>query len=247
MNNTMLKRLLDTADNKAVITDVSIFLNWVIVKSSSSAMSTMLNGMPGLIDPQGMKTYMGDIIGKNALEVASEYLASRETLKRAVGMAALKSILPLPLHLSEGNAIDKHLDFAREHPTCFIGHFMEAEIWRNEGYPVNIIELFPRQGDIHWDNSHAILAEAELVLMTGLTLVNDTFDEVIKRTPKAHLRVIMVPTVPVSPVLFDFGLDQIGGTIIENEELTLNYCRLGGGSIAHAPDGALRKINLLKN
>jgi uncharacterized protein len=246
MNALMLKQILDTAENKSVITEVKIYLNWIIVKSIDYAMSTLFSGMPGLIEPQGMNTYMGDILGKNAIEVAEEYLVSKESLKRAVGMACLKSILPTPLYYEEGNAIDRHREFAREHPTCFIGHFSEAQQWRSEGSPVDIVELFPRAGDIHWNNSHKILGQAELVLMTGLTLVNDTFEEVVRRTPGARCRVIMGPTVPLSPVLFDYGLDQIGGTLIDDPALTMDYCSLGGGSIAHAPAGALRKVNLMK-
>jgi uncharacterized protein (DUF4213/DUF364 family) len=244
MNDQMLSRILDTADKNAVISDVNIFLNWVIVKSRDYAMSTLLNGMPGLIEPQGMNTYMGDIIGKCALDIAAEYLMSKESLKRAVGMACLKSILPLPVKFEEGNAIDRHRDFAQKHPTCFIGHFSEAQNWRSVGFPVDIIELFPRPGDIHWNNSHEVLGRAKLVLMTGLTLVNDTFEEVIKRTPNAKYRVIMGPTVPLSPVLFDFGVDQIGGTLIDDPALTIRYCSHGGGSIAFAPEGALRKVNI---
>jgi uncharacterized protein (DUF4213/DUF364 family) len=244
MNPVMLKQILDTAEKKSVITEVKIYLNWVIVKSNKYAMSTLLSGMPGLIEPQGMNTYMGNILGKNAIEMAEEFLVSKESLKRAVGMACLKSILPLPLEFEEGNAIDRHHDFAREHATCFVGHFSEAQQWRSEGSPVDIVELFPRPGDIHWDNSHEVLGKAELVLMTGLALVNDTFEEVIRRTPCAKFRVIMGPTVPLCPVLFDFGVDQIGGTLIDDAALTIEYCSLGGGSIVHAPAGALRKVNL---
>lgn len=247
MNPGMLKQLLDTAEKKSVITEVKVYLNWVIVKSIDYAMSTLLSGMPGLIEPQGMNTYMGDILGKNAVEVAEEFLVSKESLKRAVGMACLKSILPKPLQFEEGNAIDRYREFAQVNKTCFIGHFSEAQQWRSEGFPVDIVELFPRSGDIHWDNSHNVLGQAELVLMTGLTLVNDTFEEVIKRTPRARCRVIMGPTVPLSPVLFDFGLDQIGGTLIDDPLLTIDYCCLGGGSIAHAPEGALRKVNLVNS
>ncbi|HEX2957744.1 MAG TPA: DUF364 domain-containing protein [Chitinispirillaceae bacterium] len=246
MNFNMIKNLLDSLNMDATISEVYIFYNWVIVRSIRYAMSTLLRGMPGLLEPQGMNTYMGDIIGKSVLDIADEYLKSQETLKRAVGMATLKSLLPVPKCFLEGNAIDHYREFARVHPTCFIGHFAEAESWRAEGDPVNIIELFPRPGDIHWNDSHKILAEAELVLMTGLTIVNGTFDEAVRRTPRAKYRVIMGPTVPLSPVLFDYGVDQIGGTIIQDPEKSIHYCSLGGGSIANAPAGALRKINLVK-
>jgi len=246
MTPALLDALLAHADPDAAIVDVDIYLNWVIVKTNDYAMSTLLGGMPGLVDPQGMCTYMGDIIGQNGKEIARNFLLSNETLKRAVGMACLKSLLPPIDNCEEGNAIDLRKEFARTHNTCFIGHFFEAEQWRAQGFPVSIVELFPKEGDIHWNDSHAILAEAGQVLMTGLTLINDTFDEVIARTPHAQYRVIMGPTVPLCSALFDFGIQQIGGTVIHDPYATMRYCRMGGGSIAHAPNGALRKINLIK-
>jgi uncharacterized protein (DUF4213/DUF364 family) len=242
----MLKRILDTVDNLAVITDVNIYLNWVVVKSLDYAMSTLFLDMPGLEKPCGMNTFMGDIIGKKAIEIAEEFLLSKESLKVSVGMACLKSILPHIQVFDEGNAIDRHREEAHTRPTCFIGHFNEAEKWRSEGDPVNIIELFPRPGDIHWNDSHEILAKAELVFLTGLTLVNNTFDEVIRRTPKAKHRIIMGPTVPMSTVLFDFGVDHIGVTLIKDPVATIVYCSRGGGSIAHAPKGALQKVNMFR-
>jgi uncharacterized protein len=246
MNSTLLRRLLDIADDSAIISDVNIFLNWVIVKSREYAMSTLFLDMPGLDKPCGMSTFMGDIIGKKAIETAEEFLVSKESLKVAVGMACLKSILPHISVFDEGNAIDRHREEAHTSPTCFIGHFDEAEKWRSKGDPVDIIELFPRPGDIHWNDSQKVLAKAELVFITGLTLVNNTFDEVIRRTPKAKHRIIMGPTVPMSTELFDFGVDHIGGTLIKDPAATMVYCSRGGGSIAHAPKGALQKVNIFR-
>jgi uncharacterized protein len=246
MNREMLKKLLYKSDNSAVITDIHLSLNWVIVKARDYAMSTLFLNMPGLDAPCGMNTFMGGIIGKKAINIAEEFLMSRESLKVAVGMATLKSILP-GIHVYEaGNAIDIYREDVKTCPTCFIGHFEQAEKWRLEGDPVNIIELFPRPGDIHWNDSHDVLARAEIVFMTGLTLVNNTFDEVIRRTPMAKKRIIMGPTVPMSLVLFDFGVDHIGVTIIKDPASTITYCNRGGGSIAHAPDGALQKVNIFR-
>jgi uncharacterized protein len=244
MNTLLLEQLLSNANRDVLIENVYIFLNWVIVKTDKYAMSTMLTGMPGLVDPTGMNTFVGDIIGKNAYSIAKEYLTSTETLKRAVGMATLKGILPDVQNYKSGNAIDFYKHIAAVSPTCFIGHFNEGALWRAEGYPVSIVELFPRPGDIHWDNSHSVLENAELVLMTGLTIVNNTFDEVVKRTPNAKYRVVMGPTVPLSPVLFEYGITTIGGTLIRNHEITIKYCQHGGGSIAYAPEGALEKVTI---
>ena len=162
-------------------------------------------------------------------------------------MACLKSLLPEPEQTVDGNAIDLVAKAAARVPSCFIGHFKTAATWREMGFPVNIVELFPRPGDIHWNDAGKVLSQAELVLMTGLTVVNETLEAVIQRTPKARLRIIMGPTVPASPVLFDCGIDLLGITLIHDVEQMAGYALLGGGSIAHAPAGALVSLNMARD
>jgi len=128
--------------------------------------------------------------------------------------------------------------------SCFIGHFKEGAAWRDQGSPVTIVELEPRPGDVHWDDAGPALADAEIVFITGLTLINGTFQEVVDRTPKAKYRVLMGPTVPPSPVFYDYGIHLIGSTVVADLEKVVRYCQLGGTSIAKTPDGAIRKINI---
>ncbi|MGO8745699.1 MAG: Rossmann-like domain-containing protein [Thermoguttaceae bacterium] len=244
MEPSLLQKTLAEADVTAPLEDLQIYLNWIVTKSHRHAISTFFRGMPGLNDSCDMNTWLGGCIGRPVGEVIRELLASTETLRVAAGMSCLSSALPVPPGCFEGNAIDCFEKLARTRRTCFIGHFQEGAAWREQGYPVNIIELFPQPGDIHWDQSHEVLAAAEIVLMTGLTLVNDTFREVIRRTPNASIRVIMGPTVPFSALFFSEGIHFVGSTLVDDVEKLAGYCRRGGGSIAHAPAGALRKVNL---
>ena len=80
--------------------------------------------------------------------------------------------------------------------------------------------------------------------MTGLTLVNGTFGEVIDRTPRAETRIVMGPTVPMTPSLFKLGAHWVGTTTIQDADAALRYFGMGGGSVMYAPAGALRKVNL---
>lgn len=246
MNSQMLNSLLAEADPEPVIEDVYLYINWVIVKAGRYAMSTMLSGMPGMTDPSGMNTCFESVIGTHAKKIAGEFLTSNETLKTAIGMAALKCVLPPVQEYTKENSIDMFRTMAMKYRTSFIGHFSEAAQLRNDGHDVNIIELFPREGDIHWDDSHYVLGKTEIVFMTGLTLVNNTFDEVIKRTPNARYRIIMGPTVPLSRVLFNYGIHAAGSTLIGDSDSVIRYCQHGGGSIAFAPAGALDKITICK-
>jgi len=244
MEAKLLAKILAGARTETALEDLQIYTNWILSKSHRYAMSTYFRGMPGLTDSCGMRTWLGDCIGRPVGQVVRDLLASPETLRQAAGMSCLNSALPVPSGWFEGNAIDFFETLAQSHRTSFIGHFKEGAVWRDKGYPVDIIELFPQPGDIHWDQSHETLARTEIVLMTGLTLVNDTFHEVIRRTPNAAIRVLMGPTVPFSPVFFSEGIHFIGATLVADVDRLATYCRRGGGSIAHAPAGALAKVNL---
>jgi hypothetical protein len=243
----MIDEISRDADPEPVIEDIRIYTNWVLVKTGTWSLSTIFRGMPGLEDRPGMDSWMGDWLGKPARESALQLLASRDTLRRAAGMACLKSLLPVPGPAFSGNAILLAEAASARVPICFIGYFEEAAEWRRMGRPVNIVELFPRPGDIHWDDADEVLSEARIVLMSGLTIVNETLPAVIRRTPNAEIRIMMGPTVPPSPVLFDAGLDMLGVTLVREMEPMARYAELGGGSISRSPPGALERINLVKD
>jgi uncharacterized protein (DUF4213/DUF364 family) len=243
----MIGAIARTADPDLPIEDIRIYTNWVLVRTGTWALSTVFRGMPGFENRPGMDTWMGDWLGRPALASALELLSSRDTLRRAVGMACLKSLLSPPADAVPGNAIALIEGAAARVPTCFVGYFKEAAAWREMGRPVSIVELFPRPGDIHWNDADSVLAEAEIVLMSGLTVVNETLSAVIRRTPRARIRVMMGPTVPPSPVLFGCGLDLLGVTLVRDWELMARYAVLGGGSIAFAPRGALERVNMARD
>ena len=230
-------------DRVTTIEDIHLFEHWVVVKAGRYEMSTRFSPVSGLIENAG-ETWLGDFIGHSAAEIAEEFLASNEVLHIAVGMACLKCAIPLVPAFNGSSAMDRFSEETKTRPSCFIGHFHDAEKWRDEGRPVSIVELLPRAGDIHWDDSHDVLSKAELVFMTGLTLVNGTFGEVIRRTPNAAVRVVMGPTVPLAPCLFRLGLHWLGASRITDAQKALRYFGMGGGSIMYAPQGALEKVNI---
>ncbi len=245
-SSEILAEILSGIDDGLVLEDLSIFLHWIITKSRRYAFSHLFQGMPGL-DLHGCRdTYLRELLGKPVTRIIPELLGSGDTLRISTGMSCLNSALPVPEDVFEGNAIEPFLQRARRMKTCFIGHFPDADRWREEQYPVDVIELFPEPGDIHWDNSHRTLAAAELVFITGLTLVNGTFPEVIRRTPNARYRVLMGPTVPLSPVFFDHGIHLVGSTLILDIERAIDCCRWGAGSFIFEPEGIIRRVNLTR-
>ena len=62
-----------------------------------------------------------------------------------------------------------------------------------------------------------------MVAITGTSLVNKTFDGLIRHCRSDAYVLMLGPTSPLSPVLFDYGLDLIAGTRIidPHEALTV--------------------------
>ena len=244
MNREILSRLLAELPQPAPrLHDLHISLHWVIAKCDRYAMATFFRtGNP--LDACGQISYLGDQVGRPVAEIADRFADSDDALRLGLVNACLNGSLPLPRDLFEANATDPFAEIIKHCRTCFIGHFPQAESWRDQGHPVTIVELQPRNGDIAWTDAKPVLRDAELVFITGLTLLNGTFLEVLDRTPHARYRVLLGRTVPFCPLFFEYGIHLVGSTLISDAALSLRYCQHGGTSVREAPPGALRRVNV---
>lgn len=69
------------------------------------------------------------------------------------------------------------------------------------------------------ENYIAILPESDLIIITGLTLVNNTFDGLLQYIPVSSKSILIGPSASMVPDLFfKIGIDMIGGTYITDSE-----------------------------
>jgi uncharacterized protein len=52
------------------------------------------------------------------------------------------------------------------------------------------------------------------VAITGMTLINGTFESLAALPRPGAFVVVLGPSTPLSPLLFDYGIDAISGAII---------------------------------
>ena len=92
-----------------------------------------------------------------------------------------------------------------------IGHFPHHEAIRSAAREFHILEKRPQPGDLPAEAAPEVLPDADVVAMTGVTCLNDTIEELLKYKKTGSTWIVLGPTVPLSPVLFEFGVDVIGG------------------------------------
>jgi uncharacterized protein (DUF4213/DUF364 family) len=69
-------------------------------------------------------------------------------------------------------------------------------------------------GDLPAERAPEIIPQADVVAITGMTLVNGTFESLAALArPEAYV-LLLGATTPLAPVLFEYGIDALSGTIL---------------------------------
>ena len=147
----------------------------------------------------------------------AEMALSESLTERAIGMAAINAMLPRsPEQWSEGNAEEVILKHGRQKRVVVVGHFPFIEKMRTEIKELSVLELTPRPGDLPASAAPEVLPQADLVAITATTLTNNTLEGLLELCrPDAHV-MLLGPTTPLSPLLFNHGINFISGAIVEN-------------------------------
>jgi len=139
-------------------------------------------------------------------------------LNASLGIAALNALLPdLPDRaLVPVNAKQLLLDLGEGKRVAVLGHFPFVEQLRKKFKDLMVFEKKPRPGDIHADLIPEKLPRADLVALTATTISNKTLGDIFASCSSTATKIIVGPSTPLTPALFDLGFDYIAGTIVQD-------------------------------
>ena len=157
----------------------------------------------------------------------AEDLNLQNTSNACWGLAAVNSLLN---HGSPGTAtkVQKFIyKLGAGKNVAIIGHFPFVEKMDHLFKNFWVLELNPRNQDIHENMKDEILPRADIVAITATTLLNDTLGQIINLAGKSAVKIILGPSTPLAPCLFDMGIDYLGGAIVHDHEQTIAGIRSG--------------------
>lgn len=171
-------------------------------------------------------------------------LRSTHPLEVTIGMAALNSLIPVQSQYgAEVNARDVLLERGRHKKVVTVGHFPFTDALREVAARLWVLELDPADGDLPADAAPDVIPQSDVVGLTASTLLNGTFDSLAALFSRDALVVMLGPSTPLSPVLFDHGVTILGGALVTDPATALHY--IGQGSSLHGVPG-LRRFSMLK-
>jgi uncharacterized protein (DUF4213/DUF364 family) len=140
---------------------------------------------------------------------------STDPLEAAIGLAALNSLIDVPLAaVTDDSAAQLLIDRGRGCHVVTVGHFPFTEELGAAASRLDVLELNPGPGDLPAERAPEVLADADVVGVTGTTILNGTFDDIERRLrPNAYV-VMIGPTTPLSPILFDHHVDVLAGSVV---------------------------------
>jgi uncharacterized protein (DUF4213/DUF364 family) len=169
----------------------------------------------------------GFLLNKTPNELVS-LAYSTSILEAAIGMATINSLLEVREDsCTEINAAEIIMKKGQGKRVAIVGHFPFIPRVRELSKELWIIEKNPTEGDFEETEADRLIPQADLVAITGTSLTNHTFEDLLELCrPKAYV-VMLGDTVPLSPVLFDYGVDALSGTKVIDSDLALRCLSQG--------------------
>jgi len=135
-------------------------------------------------------------------------------------MATINSLIDIDeTKCDAGNALDVLIEKGDGKDIAVVGHFPWIPKLRKAARKLWVLEQRPQAGDLLAEAAEDILPKADVVAITGTSLINHTADKLLDLA-RGSFVVVVGPTSPLSTVLFDWGVDVISGVkVVEPEKV----------------------------
>ena len=201
------------------ILQVRIGTNWtaVVVDKAEKQQCGLASTLSGEHGHTGEPTIPmpGLLESMSALELAG-WIESEIPLRRSVGCAAINALLPRDSSSwVDQNADSAILEHGKGKKGVLIGHFPFAEKLKDQMKSLDVIDYHPTGDDYPASAAPDLLPEADLVAITGMTFINHTLPDLLKLCKSEAFILLLGPSTPLTPILFEYGVDLLAGAQVE--------------------------------
>lgn len=223
---SILDDLISALPGDAPAREVRVGAFWTAVWSRSCGLASTV----GAGDHEHGATFVteaGRLQGCSARQLAG-LAHSHSTLEAGIGLAAINSLLEVDeTRCVELNAGQFLIERVPGRQVALVGHFPFVPELRRAAGRLWVIDLHPAAGDLGPEEGAELIPQADLVAITGSALISHTLEGLLQRCRSDAFVIVLGPTAPLSPVLFDYGVDVISGTRVVDPERALRSISQG--------------------
>ena len=232
--------LISSLSEDSVVREVYTFVFWTAVISKNCGLASTFREEHR--HHQGVVREAGELRGKSALKLA-EYAQSNNLLEASIGMATINSLIDVDeTKCVTQNALDILIEKGKGKNIAVVGHFPWVSKLQKVAKRLWVLEQRPQAGDLPAEAAESVLPQADVVAITGTSFINHTIEKLLDLS-KGKFIVLVGPTSPLSPVLFDWGVDVISGVRVVEPEKTIRS--ISEGAIFRQVKG-VKLLNMVK-
>jgi uncharacterized protein (DUF4213/DUF364 family) len=243
-----IERLLDSLHGDAPVQQILVGAFWTAVVLETHpprcGLASTLRAESGGPWPPVVRA--GRLMERTGRELA-EMLRSERILEASIGMAAANALLEVDeTGLPEVNAEQIVMEQGAGRRVAIVGHFPFIDRVREAAAQCWVLELHPGPGDLPADLAAEVLPQADVVALTGTSLINHTFDDLIGLCRPDAFVLLLGPSTPLSPVPFEAGVNALSGTRVDDTEQVLFSVGQGATFRQIKRRGGLRLLTWVK-
>ncbi len=244
-----IDRLLNSLETDAPVRQILVGAFWTAVvldtEPARCGLASTLRAEGG--GPWPPVTEPGRLQQRSGRQLA-ELLRSERILEASIGMAAFNALLQVDeTALTEINADEIILERGAGRRVAIVGHFPFIERVRAEAAECWVLERHPGAGDLPAEQAAEVLPQADVVALTGTSLINHTFEELMALCRPDAFVLLLGPSAPLTAKLFEIGVNAISGTRVYDPEVVLYSVSQGATFRQIKRGGGLRLLTWVKS
>jgi hypothetical protein len=236
--------LANLPQEEVALHDVCVGPFWTVVATGRGA--GLASTQRDTHTPHGhsLIRWAGDLTQHTTAELAG-LLRSSSPMETGLGMATVNALLTVDeSRLTDRNASDEIIRRGAGKRAVIVGHFPFIPSVRRAVGHLDVLEIEPGPDELPPTAAKEVIPQADVVAITGTSLLNRSFDGLIELCRADAFVLMLGPTTPLSPVLFDYGVDLIAGTQVIDPAAAL--LSAGQGAIFRQMRG-VRLVTMIKD
>jgi len=205
--------------------EVIIGVHWTLVSSKHCGLgSTLVNEGP---HGHSQVRDVGQLHQKSAQELA-QWVLSDNLLEASIGIAALNSIIEIDeTRMVQINAADVIARESKDKNLVVVGHFPFVDRMKSIAKNCWVIEKRPYGDDFPEEAAREYIPQASVVAITGTAIINHTMEKLLSLCRPESLVMVLGPSTPLCPVLFNYGVTYLSGSRVVDQEAAISTIQQG--------------------
>lgn len=222
----LLEEILATLpENPISVRKVIVGVHWTLVASKYCGLNSTLTAHEAHGHSQVRD--VGFLHEKSAQELA-KWALSENLLEASIGIAAINSLIkPDEQSVRQINAAEVIAGESNGKNLVVIGHFPFIERMKTIARNCWVIEKRPFGDDFPEEAATEYIPQADVIAITGTSFINHTIENLLSLCRPRTLVMILGPSTPMTPLLFNYGISFLSSSCIIDEDAAITTIQQG--------------------